>query len=470
MTSPRWSATSCAPTPTLRFDTSKPDGTPRKVLDVTKLNDLGWTAKTDLETGIRSTYQWFLDQQAANVDLRGIDSVSRCPADVQPRRATTHDGMLCSRTTQGTPSRPNSPPPSPRRGEAITYTYCAAALSPKGFAEGNLDVVRRSRRDGLREVPASAVGSGRRSGTDLRSSRVVWSRPTGHPRGLQHAAGIGGDRVDRCRCHCGSGSWSGSRTCSPGSQPKSLGGGWKSRAFSSTRDVRTHDAQRTSSRSHPSSLTEATRRGVAARRVSVMENWAPIEKLPMLAPRDGLAKRDGAPSRTTLRVLGDTRSQARPIAARRPRQMYRERRRARGGGDRGRRCRVPHRSNPDAVQHHRTSPCSPTNRSTGFRRFWRAPTSSSCSWNPRQVEFSVPSKTLSYLCAGRASARVDAVDAMPLPSCSRLGPTPVWSPSLAIATGSARSLRNSPRTPSSETSSAATDANSRRRTSPRTLW
>ena len=60
------------PDATLRFDTTKPDGTPRKVLDVTKLNDLGWTATIDLETGIRSTYEWFLDQQAANVDLRGI--------------------------------------------------------------------------------------------------------------------------------------------------------------------------------------------------------------------------------------------------------------------------------------------------------------------------------------------------------------------------------------------------------------
>ena len=60
------------PDATLRFDTSKPDGTPRKVLDVTKLNELGWEAKIDLETGIRSTYQWFLDQQAAGDDLRGI--------------------------------------------------------------------------------------------------------------------------------------------------------------------------------------------------------------------------------------------------------------------------------------------------------------------------------------------------------------------------------------------------------------
>lgn len=41
-------------------DTSKPDGTPRKLLNVKKLNDLGWTARTSLEDGIRQTYDWYL--------------------------------------------------------------------------------------------------------------------------------------------------------------------------------------------------------------------------------------------------------------------------------------------------------------------------------------------------------------------------------------------------------------------------
>jgi len=40
-------------------DLSKPDGTPRKLLDVTRLNDLGWEAKISLEEGIKDTYQWF---------------------------------------------------------------------------------------------------------------------------------------------------------------------------------------------------------------------------------------------------------------------------------------------------------------------------------------------------------------------------------------------------------------------------
>jgi GDP-L-fucose synthase len=47
----------------LVFDTTKPDGTPRKVLDVTKLNDLGWKARTGLRDGIEATYRWYLDNK-----------------------------------------------------------------------------------------------------------------------------------------------------------------------------------------------------------------------------------------------------------------------------------------------------------------------------------------------------------------------------------------------------------------------
>jgi len=60
----------------LRFDLTKPDGTPRKVLDVSRLRSTGWEPKIDLDTGIRETYQWFLDQQAANIDMRGIDALA----------------------------------------------------------------------------------------------------------------------------------------------------------------------------------------------------------------------------------------------------------------------------------------------------------------------------------------------------------------------------------------------------------
>ena len=55
------------PSAALRFDTSKPDGTPRKVLDVARLNGTGWTAGIDLDSGLASTYQWFLDQQGQNI-------------------------------------------------------------------------------------------------------------------------------------------------------------------------------------------------------------------------------------------------------------------------------------------------------------------------------------------------------------------------------------------------------------------
>ena len=44
----------------LAFDASKPDGMPRKVLDVSLLNGLGWTASTRLADGLASTYEWFL--------------------------------------------------------------------------------------------------------------------------------------------------------------------------------------------------------------------------------------------------------------------------------------------------------------------------------------------------------------------------------------------------------------------------
>jgi GDP-L-fucose synthase len=43
----------------LHFDTSKPDGTPRKLLDVSRLTELGWQAQIPLAQGIQSTYQWF---------------------------------------------------------------------------------------------------------------------------------------------------------------------------------------------------------------------------------------------------------------------------------------------------------------------------------------------------------------------------------------------------------------------------
>mgnify|MGYP001792177674 FL=1 len=51
------------------FDSSKPDGTPRKLMDASKLTNLGWQAKTSLEQGITQTYEWF---QLHYESLRGV--------------------------------------------------------------------------------------------------------------------------------------------------------------------------------------------------------------------------------------------------------------------------------------------------------------------------------------------------------------------------------------------------------------
>ena len=45
----------------LMFDSSKPDGTPRKLMDVSRLANLGWTASIELETGLRDAYRWYVE-------------------------------------------------------------------------------------------------------------------------------------------------------------------------------------------------------------------------------------------------------------------------------------------------------------------------------------------------------------------------------------------------------------------------
>jgi GDP-L-fucose synthase len=44
---------------TMKFDTSKPDGTPRKLLDTTRLTTLGWRPVIGLKEGLASTYDWY---------------------------------------------------------------------------------------------------------------------------------------------------------------------------------------------------------------------------------------------------------------------------------------------------------------------------------------------------------------------------------------------------------------------------
>jgi len=47
----------------IEWDVSKPDGTPRKLMDISKLSRLGWDAKVDLEEGLKKTYKWLLENQ-----------------------------------------------------------------------------------------------------------------------------------------------------------------------------------------------------------------------------------------------------------------------------------------------------------------------------------------------------------------------------------------------------------------------
>jgi GDP-L-fucose synthase len=56
----------------IAYDTSMPDGTPRKLLDVQRLQNLGWKPAISLEDGIRDTYEWFVEHER---DARGVPTV-----------------------------------------------------------------------------------------------------------------------------------------------------------------------------------------------------------------------------------------------------------------------------------------------------------------------------------------------------------------------------------------------------------
>ena len=57
------------PSAELRWDASKPDGAPRKLLDVSKMQEEGWTHSISLLEGIESTYAWFVENYA---NVRGF--------------------------------------------------------------------------------------------------------------------------------------------------------------------------------------------------------------------------------------------------------------------------------------------------------------------------------------------------------------------------------------------------------------
>jgi len=49
----------------IEFDASRPDGAPRKLLDVTRLTQLGWRAQISLADGVRQTYEWYVQHEHA---------------------------------------------------------------------------------------------------------------------------------------------------------------------------------------------------------------------------------------------------------------------------------------------------------------------------------------------------------------------------------------------------------------------
>jgi GDP-L-fucose synthase len=55
----------------IEWDTSRPDGTPRKLMDVSRLRDLGWQPTVSLEDGLQATYQWYLTNRAKRSLLPG---------------------------------------------------------------------------------------------------------------------------------------------------------------------------------------------------------------------------------------------------------------------------------------------------------------------------------------------------------------------------------------------------------------
>ena len=52
----------------IRYDITKPDGTARKLLDITRLNNLGWKPSLTLQEGIKNSYEWYLENHCSLVN------------------------------------------------------------------------------------------------------------------------------------------------------------------------------------------------------------------------------------------------------------------------------------------------------------------------------------------------------------------------------------------------------------------
>src|SRR5690606_38117795 len=117
----------------IRFDTSKPDGTPRKLLSVDRINALGWKARIGLSEGIARTYRSFLAGEARGLSARA----SAVRSSRSPSRPSTRDGSSRKRSSRS-PGRTcrwrsswptRAPPTAPSR-----YSSAGPTGSPAGAA------------------------------------------------------------------------------------------------------------------------------------------------------------------------------------------------------------------------------------------------------------------------------------------------------------------------------------------------
>ena len=83
----------------LVFDASKPDGTPRKLLDVSKARELGWEAKIGLREGIERTYRWMVEHwdDVAQLLLQTMHTIKVCCARSGKQGLLTQNGSNNSR-------------------------------------------------------------------------------------------------------------------------------------------------------------------------------------------------------------------------------------------------------------------------------------------------------------------------------------------------------------------------------------
>jgi GDP-L-fucose synthase len=61
----------------IRYDNSKPDGTPRKLLDVSRLDSLGWRSRISLREGIEKTYKWYVEAEARVPKMPKVSKVPK---------------------------------------------------------------------------------------------------------------------------------------------------------------------------------------------------------------------------------------------------------------------------------------------------------------------------------------------------------------------------------------------------------